>query len=113
MPVFRKILPLFLAAPLLVVQGNARAQNDTFPLTIKDHQFSPATLEVPAGKKFQLTVKNLGSTPEEFESDSLRREKIIPGGKEAVISIGPLKPGTYPFKGEFNPKTAQGSLKAQ
>ena len=47
---------------------------------------------------------------EEFESHSLHREKIIPGGAERSISIGPLEPGSYEFFGEFNPRTAQGRV---
>ena len=38
----------------------------------------------------------------------LNREKIIPGGKEVTVFIGPVKPGRYPFFGEFNQDTAQG-----
>ncbi|MGI9132756.1 MAG: cupredoxin domain-containing protein [Rhodoferax sp.] len=101
---------LIFAASLLVALQPALADDATFTLTIKDHQFSPSTLEIPAGKKVQLLVQNQDATPEEFESDALRREKVIPGGKQAVISIGPLRPGSYPFKGEFNPTTAQGTV---
>ena len=79
-------------------------------VTIKDHKFEPATIEAPAGQKFKLIVKNADSTPEEFESHDLKREKVIPRGGEITLNIGPLKPGTYVFFGEFNPKTAQGKL---
>jgi len=81
-----------------------------YTLSIKDHRFDPAELEVPAGKKIRLTVKNLDPTPEEFESKDLKREKVIKGGAEAVIMVGPLKPGTYRFYGEYNEKTAQGRI---
>jgi len=81
-----------------------------YTLSIKDHRFDPAELEVPAGKKIRLTVKNLDPTPEEFESKGLKREKVIKGGADAVIMIGPLKPGTYRFYGEYNEKTAQGRI---
>lgn len=104
---------LLLALPLSLSMGVAHAAEEVFALTIKDHVFSPETLEVPAGKKFKLRVKNLDTTPEEFESKDLRREKVIAAGKEALINIGPLKPGTYRFEGEFNPKTAQGTLVAK
>jgi plastocyanin len=108
-----KLLPLVLTSTIALWTALAHADDDTFTLTIKDHQFSPSTVEVPTGKKIKLVVKNLDATPEEFESDSLRREKVIPGGKEAVISIGPLKPGSYSFKGEFHAKTAQGTVVAK
>ena len=73
----------------------------------------PETLEVPAKKKVKLVVKNQDPTPEEFESYELNREKVIPGNAQAIIFIGPLEPGTYPFFGEFNPKTAQGKIIAK
>ena len=102
---------LFLAAAAAFSTG-ARAQ-DAFVLTIKDHRFEPTELQVPAGKKFKLRVKNLDATPEEFDSSDLRREKVIPGKSEATIMIGPLKPGTYKFVGEFHEATAKGTLVAK
>lgn len=81
-----------------------------FELHIKDHQFSPAELQIPAGTKVKLLVKNKDATPEEFESYELNREKIIPGNSEATVYIGPLDPGTYGFFGEFHMDTAQGKI---
>ena len=34
----------------------------------------------------------------------------ISGNSVAVIFIGPLSPGEYPFFGEFYPRTAQGKV---
>ena len=82
-------------------------------LTIKDHRFAPAELKVPAGKKIKLVVSNQDSTPEEFESHELNREKVIAGNGKATIYVGPLTPGKYPFFGEFNEKTAQGVIIAE
>ncbi|MGD8926465.1 MAG: cupredoxin domain-containing protein, partial [Thioalkalispiraceae bacterium] len=72
--------------------------------------FVPAEITIPADTKVKLVVKNQDPTPEEFESHSMHREKVIPGGRQAIIFIGPLKPGTYEFFGEFNPKTAKGRV---
>jgi plastocyanin len=91
----------------------AMAQQPTAELIIKDHRFQPAEITVPAGQKVKLMVHNQDSTPEEFESYELNREKIIPGGQQAVIYIGPLKPGKYPFFGEFNAATAKGVIIAK
>jgi len=91
----------------------ALAADDTYTLTIKDHRFDPAKLEVPAGKKLKLVVKNLDSTPEEFESHDLKREKVIAGKGQATLTIGPLKPGTYKFVGEYHESTAQGQIVAK
>jgi len=92
---------------------NAPAADDTITLSIKDHRFEPARPEVPAGKKFKLVVKNLDATPEEFESHDLKREKVIAGKGQATIAIGPLKPGTYKFVGEYHESTAQGEIVAK
>ena len=91
----------------------ALAQGETFTLTIKDHRFQPAELSVPAGKKFHLVVDNQDATPEEFESHKLRVEKVIPGKAKASLPLGPLKPGAYPFVGEFHESTAKGVLRAK
>ena len=89
------------------------ADRPQFELEIRDHLFFPSELRVPANVKVKLIVYNRDLTPEEFESYELNREKVIMGGQKAVIFIGPLRPGVYPFFGEFNPKTAQGKIIAQ
>ncbi len=111
---------VFAAVPLLLIgvaaglpAADATAAEETFALTIKDHRFDPAQLDVPAGKKFKLVVKNLDPTPEEFESHDLKREKVIAGKSQAVITIGPLKSGTYKFVGEYHESTAQGQIVAK
>lgn len=79
-------------------------------LVIRDHLFYPSTLEIPADTKVRILIDNQDDTPEEFESYELNREKVIPGKSKAVIFVGPLKPGEYPFFGEFYQKTARGKL---
>ena len=101
------LLSLGIALPL-------HAENlPAFNLTIKDGRYSPEQVEIPAGQKIKLVIKNDGPGPEEFESSDLNREKIIKAGKTAEVFIGPLKPGTYKFIGEFHPKTAQGQIVAK
>lgn len=91
----------------------ALAADSEMVLTIREHRFEPGELKVAANQKIRLIVKNLDATPEEFESHELNREKVIPGKGQATIYIGPLKPGRYPFMGEFNQKTAQGVVVAE
>lgn len=86
------------------------ADKPEFTIVIKDHKFQPAELTIPADVKVLLIVDNQDPTPEEFESHELQREKIIPGNTKAKVFVGPLKPGTYPFFGEFHEATAQGKL---
>ena len=100
------LLTFLAAAPVL-------AADDDIRLVIQDHRFQPTEVVVPAGKKVKLVVENRDATPEEFESKLLNREKIIAGKSTATIMIGPLKPGRYPFVGEYNEKTAQGVIVAK
>lgn len=88
----------------------AQAETPTYTLEIKNHTFSPETLTVPADTPWTLIIKNHDKTPEEFESETLSREKIIPGGGQVRVKMGALKPGTYPFMGEFNPDKAKGQV---
>ena len=108
-------LPRFigLAFAAALMAGGVHAAEPEVLLVIKNHRFEPSELKVPAGQRVKLVVHNQDSTPEEFESHSLNREKVIPGGAKATIFIGPLKPGRYTFFGEFNEKTAQGAVVAE
>lgn len=99
---FALCVPVFAAAAVTEIN-----------LTIKDHRFTPAEVKVPAGQKVKLIVDNQDPTPEEFESHELNREKVIAGKSKATIFIGPLKPGRYPFIGEFNEATATGAVIAE
>jgi len=96
---------LFAAGAVPVFAADTELQ-----LVIKNHQFQPTEIKAPAAQKLRILVHNQDSTPEEFESHSLKREKIIPGGAKATILVGPLKPGRYAFFGEFNQATATGTL---
>ena len=105
--------PLSFALILAIAPTGATAQERAYTLVIKDHQFQPTEIEIPAGQKIALTVKNNDTTPEEFESTELRREKVVAGGEQIIVYIGPLKPGKYEFFGDFNPKTARGHIIAK
>lgn len=83
---------------------------ETLQLVIKDHTFQPAEITIPAKTKVKLVIQNQDATPEEFESHSMHREKLIPAGAERSVFVGPLEPGSYEFFGEFNPTTAKGRV---
>src|SRR5262245_51613688 len=85
----------------------------TVQIVISGHKFEPAEVQVPANVKLKLVIENRDATPEEFESYELNREKIVPGKGTITVFVGPLKPGRYPFFGEFNQATAQGVLVAK
>jgi plastocyanin len=108
------VVPTVLAAAFVLPAGAPSASEQaSYTLTIKNHLFQPSELTVPAGKRIKLVVRNLDPTPEEFESPSLSREKVVRGHGKVTINIGPLKPGTYKFYGEFHVKTARGQIVAR
>ena len=109
----RPLVCLAFAATAALSCGWAAAAEPELLLVIKNHRFEPAELKVPAGQRVKLVVHNQDSTPEEFESHSLNREKVIPAGAKATIYIGPVKPGRYTFYGEYNEATAQGVVVAE
>ena len=101
-----------LCASLLFIAVPAMAVNDAYTLTIENHAFSPKEIKIPAGQKVRLVVVNKDAAPAEFESKPLAREKIIAGKSSAIILVGPLKPGRYPFVEEYHEKdpAAQGVI---
>jgi len=106
-----KLRKIKTAALSLVLFGSyVFAATPVIELKIQDHLFFPEVIEIPANTKVKLLVNNLDPTAEEFESYELNREKVISGNRKAVIFIGPLSPGEYPFFGEFYPKTARGKI---
>ena len=107
---------LGLGAALALIAGLTPAPSafaqDTAELVInvKDHKFDPAELTAPAGKPIVLRVKNLDPSPMEFESNSLRVEKVLTGNGEAVINIRPQQAGRYDFFDDFHASTTKGVL---
>lgn len=89
------------------------AERPQYELVISGHKFQPEVLTVPANTKVQIKIINKDDSFEEFHSDSLHREKVIGANGTGVVNIGPLKPGEYPFMGEFHAKTAQGRVIAK
>jgi len=86
---------------------------DEIVIKIKNHRFEPDIINVPADTKFKITVENLDNTIEEFESDDLKKEKLIGAGKKISLQISPIKAGEYKFYGDFHQKTAQGKIIAK
>src|SRR4051794_29352122 len=101
-----RLLSCFSVLPLLALFAIAASADETpkASLTIRNRAFEPTELEVPAGQKIELHLRNADSTPSEFESASLHREKVMPAGQEVVVFIGPLRIGSYEFFDDFNPR---------
>ena len=95
---------LLAALAVLTLPVLASADEPTHIL-LKDHHFVPERLEVPAGVKFKLIVRNEGDKPSEFESFELNREKVVMPGQEITVFLGPLDAGEYKIFDDFHPET--------
>ena len=105
---------LVVLSTIAVVSAAAvAARADDYVVTIKDHRFTPAEIKVPANQRVIITVVNEDATAEEFDSGALKVEKVIAGKSKGTVRIGPLKPGRYPFIGEYNEATAKGTVIAE
>lgn len=102
---------LLLAAALAPL--SALAELPSYELSLNDGHFTPAVLEVRAGERFKIILKNVGQGPAEFESTPLRVEKVLSPGVTTFVVIHPLKPGRYPYFDEFNPQLPEGGILAQ
>ena len=106
----RKFGLIFGAVAFLAMAPAFAEDGPTVTLVVKDHRFDQTQPKAVANKPFTIVVKNLDSSPIEFESKTLRVEKVIAGGAEASIRMRALAPGKYKFFDEYNEKTAQGVL---
>jgi uncharacterized cupredoxin-like copper-binding protein len=101
--------PFLLAAALCAGPGGAvlaqSAELPTFAIVGKGGRLLPERIEVPAGKKIKLTIRNEGPGPIEFENLDLRVEKVLAPGASSFLVIHPLKPGSYRFIDEFHAAT--------
>ena len=96
---------VLLAIAVLFPSGDATAQNASIAISVKDHRFQPAQISGPANRPLSIRVRNLDSTAMEFESVSLRVEKVIAAGSEGVVNVRALAPGRYEFFDDFHQET--------
>lgn len=100
-------LALFAVAP-------AFAEDDpVFTIKFADGKIDPPVVEVPANRRFKLILQNEGTTPVEFESNELRREKVLGAGTTSFIVIKRLDPGVYEFFDDFHLDTPPAKLIAK
>ncbi len=102
-------------ALLFAIASTAAAAADlpTHTVVARDGRLQPNLLEVPAGVRFKIVIRNEGHDAIEFESRRLRKEKVLGPGASSFVVIAPLKPGEYDFFDEFHAATAQGRIVAR
>ena len=105
-----------LVAALAVVLGVAApvlAADPEIPLVIEKNRFEPDVIKVKAGAPFVLVITNKDKGPEELDMQQPRIEKVIPSGKTVRLKMPALKPGKYPFVGEYHSETAKATIIAE
>ena len=60
---------------------------------MKDKKFDPVELNAPANARIVIHVTNKDSVAMEFESKSLKVEKVVAANGEGIVRVGPLKAG--------------------
>src|ERR1700687_2649018 len=99
-------VPLFVATALIcLMAASAGAQDTVITITVKNHQFQPSEIHAPANTRIVLKISNLDAAAMEFESVTLRVEKVVAAHGEGIVNLRPLQPGRYNFFDDFNPQT--------
>ena len=96
---FAAVLPAMAGGPIAV--------------TLQNHKFTPSVIHVKANTPSVIALSNRDSSAEEFDSSSLKVEKVVAGNSSGNVRIRALAPGKYPFMGEYHAATAQGAVVAQ
>jgi plastocyanin len=110
MRINRKIAILAMTA--FAVGAAHAADLPTFNLEMNDGKLNPARIEVPAGQRIKIAIRNTGKGAAEFESVQLRKEKVLAPGGDSFVVIAPLDPGEYKFFDDFH-QQAQGVIVAK
>jgi hypothetical protein len=100
------------AITVLPMSPSLAQQATELQVTYSKGQFQPAELRAPADQAITIRVKNLDAKAIEFESKTLRVEKVVAANSEALLNVRAQKPGRYEFFDEFNEK-ARGALVVQ
>jgi hypothetical protein len=91
----------------------AAAADPELPLVLEKNRWQPDVIKVKAGAPFVLVITNKDKGPEEFDMATPRIEKVIPAGKTVRLKMPALKPGKYPFVGEYHSETAKATIVAE
>ena len=68
---------MLLAALFAFVSTGALCADNVVSLTLKDHKFAPAEIRVKANTPTTVSLTNNDEEPEEFDSVSLKVEKVV------------------------------------
>ncbi|MBV1697696.1 MAG: cupredoxin domain-containing protein [Hyphomicrobiales bacterium] len=102
----KSLIGVVIVAAAVIFAGGLHAQDGAeVSISIKGHRFQPAEIHAPANKSLTIKVKNLDAAAIEFESVSLRVEKVVAPGTEGAVHVRALAPGKYEFFDDFHQET--------
>lgn len=105
--------PILILCALMLVSTQAFGEDNKVSLSLSNHRFTPEEIHVKANTPSTVSLTNNDDQAEEFDSTTLRIEKIVAGHSTGTMRWRPLAPGRYPFMGEFHSETAQGVVVAE
>jgi hypothetical protein len=109
MTLTRRFALATISATLLSLSAASAQQATEIQISYSGGQFQPSEVRAPKDKALVFRVKNLDAKAMEFESTSLRVEKVVAAKSQGVVNVRALKPGRYEFYDDFNEK-ARGAL---
>lgn len=111
--VVRKLVVVGGSVGILLMAAQAHAGGSSeICLTYANGQFEPKEPTVPADAPLTIRVRNMEGKAIEFESETLKVEKVIAANSEAVLNVRAMKSGRYEFYNDFNEK-ARGFVNVQ
>jgi hypothetical protein len=111
--VVRKLIVVGGSVGMLLLSTEAQAGGpNEICLTYANGQFEPSEPTVPADAPLTIRVKNMDAKAMEFESETLKIEKVVAANSEAVLNVRAVKSGRYEFHNDFNEK-ARGFINVQ
>ena len=105
--------PMSWLLPALLLIATPALADEAITVHLKNHRFSPAVIKVKANRPAMIVLFNDDDGADEFDSSSLKIERVVPGHNKGNIRLRALAPGKYPFIGEFHAATAQGMVIAE
>jgi len=101
----RGVIVVLMIMALPPFGGAAAQQAAAVSISVKGGRFVPSEIHAPANRPLTISVKNLDAAAIEFESVSLRVEKIVAPGAQGAVRVRPLAPGRYEFFDDFHQQT--------
>ena len=102
----RKFASAAIFATMLPLSAASAQQATEIQISYSNGQFQPSEVRAPADKPVVFRIRNLDGKAMEFESTSLRVEKVVAAKSQGVVNVRALKAGRYEFYDDFDDNRA-------